>query len=484
MPAFRKVPFFFKPMYSTPTGGQTKLVFDYPSDTSKIVKSTIKTGLQSIIYFSVGKVKALDGRRCTYLHEDEIGKDELNDTWKRHTVNKKTLFEKGGMKIIGYKSATSTSGEMLSGGGSNFEKICKMSNFYQRNEIGQTPSGLCVLWISSTKGLNTDKYGISNVEENKNIIESNRRLLLANGDLAGWNQEIRDFPIYYRECFMTSSSEMGFNIYKIEQRLADLKVQPVARRGKFVDSQSGNIHSDVVWRDDPNGFFEISLELPEGKANRRFMLNGQYYPTNGMMFTAGTDPYRMNKTEGTVQSFGGGYVFWERDKSIDPDNKDVSEWVSHRTVCTYLGRPLTTEEYCMDMLRMCKYYGSLMSSETNISHVIDNFTKWGYGGYLMYYLDDKGYPRKTPGMHAGANSEQIGLQYVANYIELHCHRENHIGFLQQAKEIPGVAFLTKYDMLAAAVQAHTGSEKGYRSYIDVIGKDEKSKSDIGIFYKR
>lgn len=479
MPAFNELPFFFKPIYNTPTGGQTKITFDYVSDKSA-VKGIFKKGLGSSIYYVTGKEKANDGSRISRLHTDEVGKDELNNTWLRHNINLKCLYEDGGEDIIGYNSNTSTCGDMLEGGGENFKILCDMSNYYRRSELGHTGSYLVRIFLPSRIGIKVDKFGHSDIEQNHKNIMSERSQLLSHNNLIGWNQQVRDFPESYSECFMTTSSSMDFNIYKIDQRLLQLKGKRKTRVGKFIDIDPGNIHSPVEFVDDPNGYFEISKELTDKLKNKRFRTNGTFYPGNGNMFTAGSDAFRMNNTETDVQSKGGGYVFWERDMEIDPDTKDREDWESYRTVCTYNHRPPTKEEYCYHMLQMCKYFGCFISCETNVDVVIDAFTKWGYGGFLLYYYDDKGYPRNTPGLHASANSEQTELGYVADYIEHHAHRECHADFLNQCKSMKTVKDLKKLDLLAAAGQAHYGSLRGCKSFIDYINPDKRDRYDISL----
>lgn len=464
VPAFKKMPFFFKPNYSGSSDPKKSLEFDEPSTTAKKVQNNIAIGLESTIDFGTGDEGFYDGTKLTFFHDDEIGKTKKYDVWERHLITKQCLSEDFERTIVGYTSKTSTSGEMEGGGGQQFEQLCKMSNFYQRQDNGQTYSGLYLGFISTRYGIEYDSYG--NCVDGKEVIEKRRAEKLASGDMKAWAELVRQFPLYLKECFMTSSQDMGFNIYKIEQRLFELKSKPMGKRVNLRRVNEWDKSSKVIMEYDENGRFYVSKEFPESGGNPAYMENGVWYPTNGNKYTAGADPFSLSKTEGSRQSDGGGCVFWERDYSIDPDNKDINQWETHRFVCTYLYRPSTTMEYVDDMLKMCQYYGALMAAETNTSLIVERFTEWGFGGYLLYTIDPVSMKiRQTPGIWAGADMKMAEMQSMSDYIERHAHRECHPELLRQCKEIPSVSRLTDYDLLAAAGVCRKGGEIGYRGHI-------------------
>lgn len=468
VPAFKKLPFFFKPLYSNSTDPKREIVFDKSSQsvTQKTGSiSAIDSGLETSLTFGTGKEDDYDGWKLRFFHDDEIGKCVEYDVVNRNNITRDCMMESG--RIIGYTSKTSTVGDMEIGGGDAFQTLCSQSNFYQRNENGMTASGLYVFFINSKEGYSLNEYGESDTEEAEKQILAIRKGKLDVNDLQGWNEEVRKFPLNYRECFTSTAAGMGFNIYKIEQRLNILRFTNLTRRGNFI--RTGDINSRVVFNDDVNGRFVLSEVLSDQMANRKYMRDGVWFPAN-VKYIAGGDPFRMGETEGKKRSMGGGAVFKLHDELNDTG--DIKNWNSNRFVCTYLYRTGTTDEYCNDMLMMCQYYGAMMFAESNVSHINDTFKKWGYGGYLLHAVGSDGKIRATPGQHSGENSKQELMLALANYIELHCEREMHMDLLLQCKEIPSIKKMTEYDLLTAAGLCIIGAEKGYWQHLEK--KDTKS----------
>ena len=482
VPAFKKIPFFFKPEYPSSTDPKKELVFDKQSSTEKKSIATVDTGLQSMIDYEVGDEGAYDGVKLVYKFDDEEGKNTLNDVWQRHLIAKECLSEEFGLKIVGYNSKASTAGEMEYGGGEQFKKECDLSNFYIRNNIGQTISGCYLLFISSVEGIDPDEFGNYDKVKNEETILGQRIGYLKQDppDQVGWCEKVRQYPIYYRECFGTTSNSIGFNIQKLSKRMDGLRIDPKsAIRGNFVRENPADKLSRVQFVENKNGKFLVSLLLESEKTNRWFMRDGKIMPLNPK-FTGGSDAFRMNNTEGQKQSKGGGSVFWNRDTEIDPMNKDIKDWVTHRFVCTYLYRPPTTDEYADDMLMMCQYYGALMNTETNVPVIVDKWTAWGFDGYLMYLINSEGTIRNTPGIHAGEESKQKLMLTMMNHIELHCHRERHYDLLEQCSKIPSIKKLNDYDLLAASGWALIGAENGYKEYCIQPEEEEDTYDPLNI----
>lgn len=457
VPAFKKLPFFFKPLYSNNTDPKKQI--DFNRSAQAVTKggsiSYIDLGLESIINFGSGKEGEYDGYKLKFFHDDEIGKNVEYDVVKRNGITRDCLMETG--KIIGYTSKTSTVGEMENGGGDNFATLCKQSNYYQRDDNGMTASGLFVFFINSKEGYVIDEYGQSKKQESEKTLLAERKAKLDVNDLDGWNEQVRKYPLTYRECFTSTAAGMGFNIYKIEQRISILRFTNATMKGDFI--RYGDRDSRVEFVENINGRFIISERPPDHMTNRKHRVGDDYCPSV-VKYIAGADPFRMGETEGKDRSKGGGAVFKLRDLS---ENETVH---SHRFVCTYLYRTGTTDEYCDDMLKMCQYYGAMMFSETNVNHVNDTFKKWGYGGYLLYGMNSDGTLRTTPGQHSGENSKQEIMLSMANYIELNCEREQHIDLLMQCKEIPSIKKMTDYDLLTAAGLALRGVEIGYWGHLE------------------
>lgn len=469
---WKTVPFWFKPLSNTGTDPQSKIVFDVAAKRGGETHSIIRAGLQSLCTFDTGL--GYDSHKLKRLHNDEIGKDVNNDIIKRHNVVKQCLHLAAGKKIVGFMRGTSTSGEMEKGGGEQFQMLCSQSKYYQRNGNGQTTSGLYRHFISTTESdIFYDKYGNADREAAREFLLEKRKGFIIQGDTKSYEEEIRMNPITYSESFSSSSAGMGFNTIKIQDRMNDLRFKkPI--KGNFIFPNPRDLTSRVEFRVNENGKFTVSMLLPDEMTNRKQTIQGTWCPFNPM-FTSASDPFRMNETEGKRKSNGGGITFQNRDFNIDPESRNISEWETNKFVCTYDHRPPTTEEYSLDMLAMCIYYGSMINVETNCGTTITDFQKWNFRGYLLHIMEN-GVVRKTPGTHAGDKSQEKGMLLLANYIDLHCHRENHIELLGDLLSIPSIKKLTDYDLVATAGLCLYGVEYGYRRRL--TSESGRSRYDI------
>jgi hypothetical protein len=180
-------------------------------------------------------------------------------------------------------------------------------------------------------------------------------------------------------------------------------------------------------------------------------------------------------------SNGGGCQFMLRDKSIDPDTKDISEWITHDIVATYTYRPQTTDEYAEDMLTACVYYGSLAYPEVNLALIIEHFTKRKHAGYLKYGIDKAtGKYRKTAGFSSLGDSKADLFNGIVDYLQKHCHRVKHKSFLMEAKKIKGLDDMKNFDLFTAVGGALLGVQQVI--YKDSIKEDRDEVIDISSFF--
>lgn len=521
---WKKVPFFFMPRYSGTTDPKKKLEFDVPAVRigGKGSMLNIGTGLESKITFAETAQKgAFDGKKLRFLNNDEIGKTIEADVDERHSVQKKCSTLGNTSKIVGLELNTSTVGEMSKNGGVNFLSLCNKSMWNIRDASGQTESGLFNLFISSYDNLEgfIDIFGISIIDdplekdvwkwENpyrdslgrlrgaKNYLDSKVEEVLLRDDaksIADYEEEIRQSPIQFNQCFITAGAGSGLDIKKISRRIRELQFDKGATRTGNFKWENNFRDTNVFWEDDEiNGRFKISLELNSTQANLKTRsmgkdMNGEdkefWIPIKPWMFTASADPYEFIKTVsrkmGREGSLGAGTVFMERDKTIDSDDKSVYEWKTYRTVCTYLYRPKNPDDYAEDMLMMCVYYGAMMFPERNIPSIWNYFVRRGYDGYLKYSRDINGKWATTPGyFNRGAIPQRI-MQLHQNYIDNFIMLERHIDILYQQKAIRGVNEQTNYDLFVAFGGALLGSETDYAQFFD---KEEKEDDgiDVSIF---
>jgi hypothetical protein len=453
--AWKKIPFFFQPSFDNPTNPQEKLNFTTPSQRGMSTNIIgLDTGLESTItWASTANGGFYDGWKLIFYLGDEEGKTLEYDIVKRWDIVRKCLGP--GNTRTGFSIHPSTVGDMNDEGGENFWDLShKQSNYYNRNENGQTKSGLYNYYFKSVDGLEgcIDEYGMSLEDEARKYHQNTLDNLLKENterSLRKYRAEKRLMPMTYADCWQTDSGDIGMPYEKINVRINDLRFDKYATRRVRMYRKDNNKEGIVLLQDDPDGRFLISLDLPANKQNQRFFKDGSYFPKDPK-FIASADTYKVEKDKkDSKHSDGGGSVFWEHDELIDPIAKDIKLYQSNRFVCEYLARP-TLEEYYEDMLMMCEYFGAMMYAENNINTVSDHFKRRGRGGYLLYEYDIvSGRFKETPGFFSNVAHKQELFNEIINYLKIHGQREQHINFLNDCLKIKGLDDMRNYDRFTA-----------------------------------
>ena len=141
VPAFRKWPLWLKPAWE----GQDK--------SSKIIFSSTDPSIEPldsrIDYTDSAGDTANDGKFLIAALFDEQGKGKrMGNVVNRWGINKQAMTLSMGKKIIGFCMHPSTV-EKMAEGGQDYKDMCDLSNFYERGNDGQTPSGLAVMYYPS-----------------------------------------------------------------------------------------------------------------------------------------------------------------------------------------------------------------------------------------------------------------------------------------------------------------------------------------------
>lgn len=496
---WKKLPFWFKPNWDGSSSPKGSLEFDVKSRKSgtKVEEGATSLSLGSRINYEVANTHGYDRMKLYFHHDDEAGKVTSCSVWERHLVIKECLMQ--GSNIIGFGIKTSTVGEMNSGGGREFETICRRSMFEHRNMNGQTVSGFLNLFVPAYINLEgfTDEFGNPVVEDPeepvknefgeyisvgaKNFLDNKRDSFIAANDVQGLIDEMRKFPQSFSECFSSTSRNVGWNMIKLGERITEVaKDQPDVIVGNFYRTKG--MDSRVEFEPTPEGRFRLSKRLKKSQSNRK-MWNAekQYWePMNTRLFVAGGDPFNYNVVEGKRKSKGGGAVFYKHDRSVD-NSDDPKEWKeSNRFVCTYSFRHMDKKLYAEDMLMMCTYFSCKMNPEINIPVLWEYFEERGYRGYLLYHIDKSTYQEsKKPGRTTvGDKVKNEIFAWYAAYIEHHIHKEVHLDLLEQLRDINGIHEMTHYDLLTAAGYAGIGADDIY----DELEDDKNEEIDLGDFY--
>lgn len=470
MSSHKKMAFWFKPITRGKTEAQSSLDF-YPVG-SNISKSGIDIGnqdsLESVIDHGSSTEGYYDGYKLRMHYGDESGKTIKADVYKRHLIVKPSIME--GNTYIGFMLNTSTVGEMMKGGGDSFKLLCSQSMYHDRNSNNETITGLYNLFIPAYDGFDLtdkatgkkfiDKFGNSNIEETKKHFTAERDNLLKKGDLEGYSEFVRMFPMRFSECFRIATGACKFNPEIINKRIEEFRFgNPNVVKGNF-QWKNGIKDTEVEWIPSESGKFIMS-HIPDIAFQNKFVLSeGLKSPAFAHLYIAGGDPFKFNVTKGKKSeiSDGSGAVFRKFDPSVDDINGDKSKWKSNKFCMTYSNRPRTKDEYGEDMVMMCFFYGCQMYPEINVDFLWEYFERRGYVKYLYFQIDLKTRKKsKTPGAHTNQNIQESIFGEFSYYIENFGKYEYHTEILEQCLEIQDD--MNPFDLFVGAGYALIGAKR-------------------------
>jgi hypothetical protein len=509
-PAWNGLPVWLKP-YSPSGRGSDTLKFD-------VAKNDYgEHGLGTQIeYATTSSEKFFDGKKMIYLLTDEEGKTSQCSVSKRWGVNKHTLAQGDGMLIHGYSSHPSTV-DQLSDGSGDYQYLMSESNFYKRiKNKGQTPSGLFRVFIPAQDGLEgyIDSYGYSVtgvIKEHQKkegfkmtaeeYLRGERELLLSENtpeSMRKYREHKQLFPMQYSDSWTGIAGDVGFDIEKIDSRLAELRRSSVVRRGNL-EWVNGVWGTEVYFVDDnEKGKFIVSMFPREDTSNKKVKISffnaftqateDAWRPTYPGVFTAGADPFNTGgKTDRKISdalgkksrlSDGGLTVLWNYDDSVDA-GKNKYDWESYKFALTYRNRSSNTDYFNEDVLKACIWYGALLYPETNTMNTYEYFVKKGFGGYLIYDTDKyTGRLKDKPGMDSLERSKQDVFALWRDYIDYRCHKEEHEFLLRELKDIQGIEFMRHFDLIAAGGMALMGAKSIYADVIKRMDKDDYDLEDF------
>jgi hypothetical protein len=495
---YKNFPFFFRPQMSS-VGLMSGINFDSGEPDS----------LKSYIDYSTTALKhGYDGTKLYYAQGDEVGKLLTEDVCALHEVMKECLSPGG--NISGLITYVSTVDEMTADSAKNFKKLVEKSRFEKRNENGQTQTLLFNIFIPSYDGMEgyIGRYGESIIDYaepdqvpymNKvakdyngrvlgarKYMERERDSLIKNKDHFTLIERKRKFPFSFKECFEPPAQNVYFNIEKLSNRLEELRFKPQTKRVDF-EWENGFGSKVVMVDNEESGLWNVSLTLPNTLTNRKISINGEFYPdlTFGNKFIAAADPFRFDKTDSNRESKGSTCIRWLRDYTLDPEEKDVKDIISDKTVATYLNKPDTNNDFAEDALKACIYFGSLMYPENNINLIQPKFIDWGYGGYLHYDVNiETGQQKNNSGYSVAGQSGTIKntmFDLAKTDINLNIHKFDHPDIIEQMLAITSKEKLRDYDMLSA----YLGSLLGKNSviYLTRMGEVQgTNKIDVSNFF--
>jgi hypothetical protein len=518
--AWQRQPIILRPCWDGNNDPGGKVDYKFPANVFT------GTGLRSSFGFMrVTSEGAVDSQRLHAILLDEQGKETGGgrvDVSSRWRVTKQTLSTGNGSRIHGFAFNPSTAEEMEDGA-KFYYQMCKDSNFYMRDAAGQTLSGLALIYFPAQYCLEgfVDCFGnpvLNHPSERQLRLSKNdpdsvfaklgigsldyllnqRTQLLKDGSpdsLRVYREEVRKHPMRFAESWIGTTGDIGFPIEIIDKRISEGRSNNNAekwiRRGNFKWAQGPD--STVVFEQNDNGKFELSIRLLDEYTNQKkkaLIYNGiiqkheyQYAPNNPR-FVVGADPFTFDnkaKAKGRAnrssKSDGGIAAYWPFDSLVD--NEESIERESDRFVLSYRYRP-RIEEFNEDVLMACVWLGGWCYPENNQKSTFEHFIRRGYGGYLKYDIDPMTGNRKdVPGYWAGDSSKKEMFIAVNEYLERCGHREKHVSFLKECKDISAPDELNHYDRLAA----HGAAIYGARDMMVVAKTNINQSFDIKEAYK-
>lgn len=510
LPAFKKRPFYTQPIWDGADSAGLRFVSPTYIQGNDDLES-------SIDYATTSDRLYYDSKKAYALLFEEEGKTRETDIYHGwQNVIKPTMAQGAGSGIHGMALHPSTVRELNLEGGLKYKELCEASKIDNIDPAsGQTMSGLLLNFNSSIDGLEyyIDKYGYGVIkkptQEQKDYIKkevgseefilSKRKKLLEDKTIQGsvnYMGFLREYPIYYDECFIIDGGDIGFNTIKIQERLFELEKEKPPKRVNFY-----SIGGTVEMREEVNGRWEI-YQTPTAEFTNKFIkdrvwnnITGEYIyaykPQNPRFINCG-DTYKWdNRSELKIRkekkssklSDGGGCMLRMRDYSIDSVDKPIDQWETYTFWASYSYRHPDVKDYAADMLNACIYWGAYMYPEMENPYLAEYFINNGYAGYLLHTIDEStGRLRDKPGYFAKRDKQKI-FTLIGSYIETRIGKERSARFLQDCSSIRGIDDMRYYDLFTSfggALLAHESL------HIQVLNNQNKPsrKFKIGQIYHK
>lgn len=494
---FMEYPPFFKPQVKSAEDVKKELEFKTPPKkvTHKTRTVEKEISLNTSISWKNTKDNAYDGFKLKIVACDESGKfpkDVSVEKW--FNIGKTCLIL--GNQIIGKMLFGSTVNE-IEKGGLGFLRIWSNSDHRKKTKNNRTISGLSRYFVSSADGMEgfIDWYGNSVIEtpetpvmgiDGKMIEKGAMQWILdelegkkKNGDMVGYYEFRRQFPLSEEDMFITPANEKTcWDIDKIHQQLehnAIVSIDKTIAWGYF-DWKGGVRDGTVEWHQvdrehhmAKHGFVWFP---PVEERNKSVMKLGKKAPANSHIGLFTLDPYAAVNTVDGRASKAASHGFKKFDFTAP---KHLSE-VFIGEYWNRLRDPLLVYE---DMIMQAVYFGWPVIPERNIKNCNDYFRNRDYHNYLLqppsmteeeFNLNRDKVQDAGLANTAGKTQQQM-IEYLASYIS------NHVGVNENTGDMGYMPFdntlkdwlefdvmkWTPYDLTVSSMLATTTS----RSYVPV-----------------
>ena len=487
IPAWQRQPIWLKPAYRN---NQNPNKVEYNTPANVIGEDKVESVYD---YASTASEQYYDSKKLDFLFSDEDGKQTRQDVNSKWGTLRYCLRE--GEEIVGFSIHPTTVEDMETGGGQAFFEMMQNGDFYIRDKSGRTRNGLFRVFFRASDGRKgfIDSYGYSvegiptdwQVKEGFRrgafeVLKKERDMYLKSGkpsDMKLYRQHQRKNPIYYMDSFVSEAADLGFDYAVLGDAIARCRVENNAKRYDITVDPSNPDGARRLVRNE-NGKFVVSIDLPDSLWNQRVReqvydnITNEYKdvwrPLNTTRFIASADPIdfvnnRRARAQRDLSKAAGGILELKRTSDVSDDPRD---WDGDQVVVTYIHTPGTMEEYGDDMINMCVLFGAMMYPERNKTLIVQHFEKRGYGGYLLYDLDDRGRPKMDAGWYANADNKQKGFTMIRDWITFRAHKCDHLELLEQLNDIRSIDEMTRYDLVAVLCGLKLGSISRYGEQLE------------------
>lgn len=416
---FRRLPRFFRPEYDMSLGvnPRTEMRFQKTNVRGKKSEDSVdKDELGSAIDWQSADETAYDGQKIHRYVGDEEGKTTECNVYDRHEVVRYCLKDDEG-RIIG-KALYTTTVEKLDTDKNGIQDAFKLlwdeSDQNNRQENGETSSGLYRFFMSAKKTRNFDLYGYPDEEKTLNAIMAERDA--AKNNPRALSARIRKEPLTIEEAFSTDADDCIFNVLNIAKREQELNENPVLKRKVLFYR---DIDQKVKWREakDEDFHWKITQFPPQGQDNKYTYEQKTKRPGRAADGVIAIDGYS-NSQGGKYGSRASAWI-GRRWDMLNPSQ--TGKAIGH-----LIGRPSIKETLHEQVMLAAEFYGYKAWYEHNSDDYLSYFRDRGRIGYLGLYPNSvidptkkeaeryRGFPT-TP--FSLTKQNDVGIMYFENHID-------------------------------------------------------------------
>lgn len=428
---------------------------------------------------------------------NEAGKLEKMSLLKCWEVVKPCLHYNAGKNIVGKAIFETTIEEIDDKQIGEINILIRDSDYDDRDENGQTTSGLYVLFLSIYDMYDEDEFGFPLRDECEQFINNKLEHLKKKKKYKDITEFLRKHPRTLEEAITPSGSQSAFNKERLQDIIKRLdfpedygfEKKDWGERGNFIWA-NGKFDSQVIFIPDPKGKFFATELLKDGEDNAQMSVGGIRYPMNVTKYRGGVDPFDFDLKEVIDKnraSLGGGVMMRLYDDMVDGakinDGAPIDfgwEWETKQPVCTYLAREDDSKIFFEDMLMMHVYYGTQMNVENNKKVIKNHFKDRGYAEYIMprpeSTMNESQYDVNKSVLGTPASTDTIEQYFhaITHYVMVYCNAIKHRDLVLQLLEM-NKNNRSKMDLGVAFGMALIACEKKYYKMPNEYGQDENQK---------